>query len=126
MQVPQGLFSFLSAEGLSGCVLPLHDHRHRTYVTFIAVLSMDVLQHCVSGQRSGVSNVSVKVLNALCVSASKTDEGRTLMVSTDAIHNSQRVQNVSRCQCDQRHLFGERCPSVGVVPMPSAPLINDV
>jgi hypothetical protein len=47
-------------EGLSGA-LPLHRHRHCTHVSFTAVLGMDVLPHCVSGQRPLVSNVPVKV-----------------------------------------------------------------
>jgi len=45
------------------------------------VLGMDVLSHCVSGQRPLVSNVPAKVLDALCVSADKTDEDRTLVSS---------------------------------------------
>jgi hypothetical protein len=47
------------------------------------VSGTDVLQHRTSGQRSLVSKVSVKVPDALCVKAGKTDGGRTL-VSTDA------------------------------------------
>jgi hypothetical protein len=90
-----GPFHPLRETRLSGRVLPFHDHRHCTHMGFTAVLGMDVLQHRVSGQRSWVSNSSVKVLDALFVSAGKTDEGRTPMVSTDAVHNK-RVQNVFR------------------------------
>ena len=43
------------------------------------MLGVNVLEHCVSGERSRVPNVSGKVLNTLCVSTSKTDEGRTLL-----------------------------------------------
>ena len=50
------------------------------------MLGMDVFQHRLSGQRSWVSHASFKVLHALCVSAGKTDEGRTRIVSTDAVH----------------------------------------
>ena len=69
---PLGLL-FYKVRGLSGRVLPLHHHRHCTHVSFTAVLDIDVLQHCVSSQRSLVSDVSVKVLDALCVRAGKTD-----------------------------------------------------
>ena len=72
----------------------------------MAVLGVNVLQHCVSGQRSSVSNSSVKVLDALCVSAGKTGEGRTSIVFTDAVHHSWSVHNVVRYQCAQHHLFG--------------------
>jgi len=94
----------LSAGGLSGRVLTFHYHRHCTNVSFTAVRGMDVLQHCVSGQRSLVSHVSVKVLDALCVSAGKTEEEHPVLVSTNAVHNK-RVQNVFRYQCDQHHLL---------------------
>ena len=70
---PLGLSLVQSAGGLPGRVLPLHHHRHCTHVSFTAVLDIDVLQHCVSSQRSLVSDVSVKVLDALCVRAGKTD-----------------------------------------------------
>lgn len=56
------------------------------------MLGMDVLQHCVSGQRSLVSNVSVKVLDALCVSAGKTEEDHPVLVSTDAVHNNESTE----------------------------------
>jgi len=75
-------------EALSGRALPLHRDRRRTHVSFTAVLGMDVLPHCVGGQCPLVSNVPVKVLDALRVSAGKTDEDRTLIVRTDAVHNS--------------------------------------
>ena len=65
-------------EGLSGRVVPLHHHCHRTDVSFTAVLDVDVPQHCVSGQRSLVSNVSVKVFYALCVSAGEADQRHTV------------------------------------------------
>jgi hypothetical protein len=46
---PLGRSFLLSAGGLSRGVLPFHYHRHCTHVSFTAVLSMDVLQHCLSG-----------------------------------------------------------------------------
>jgi hypothetical protein len=55
-------------------------------MNFATVLGMDVLQHCLSGQRSWVSNASFKVLDAFCVSAGTTDEPRTPIISTDAVH----------------------------------------
>jgi hypothetical protein len=69
-------------------MLPFHDHRHCPAASFTAVLGVDVLQHCVSGQCSWVSNVSAGVLDALCVSAGETGEGRTLLVSPDAVPHS--------------------------------------
>jgi hypothetical protein len=54
---------------------------------FTAVFGMDVLQHFAGGQRSSVSEVPIKVLNALCVSAGKTGEDRTPIVSANAVHN---------------------------------------
>ena len=51
------------------------------------MFGVNVLEHCVGGERSRVSNVSVKVLDTLCVSASKTDERRTLIASTDSVHD---------------------------------------
>lgn len=62
---------------LSGRALPLHYHRHCPHMSFTAVLGMNVLQHCLGGQRSRVSHASVKVLDALDVSAGATDEGWT-------------------------------------------------
>lgn len=53
------------------------------------MLSMDVLQHCVSGQRSLVSNVSVKILDALGVSAGQTDERHSALVPANAVHNEE-------------------------------------
>ena len=82
------------------------------------MLGVNVLQHCVSSQRSWVSNPPVKVLDALCVSAGKTDESRTPIVFTDAVHHNWSVHNVVRYQCAQHHLFGERWLSFGAVPMP--------
>jgi hypothetical protein len=52
------------------------------------VLGMDVLPHSVSGQRLLVSNASIRVLDALRVSAGKTDEDHTLIVLTDAVHSN--------------------------------------
>jgi hypothetical protein len=53
------------------------------------VLGMDVLQHCVSGQRSLVADVSVKILDALRVSTGKTDERHSVLVPTNAVHNGE-------------------------------------
>jgi hypothetical protein len=58
------------------------------------VLDKDVPQHCLSGQRSWVSDPSLKLLHALCVSAGKTEEGRAPIVSTDAVHHSYSVHEV--------------------------------
>jgi len=55
-------------------------------MNFTTVLGMDVLQHRLSGQRSWVSNASLKVLDAFCVSAGTTDEACTPIISTDAVH----------------------------------------
>jgi hypothetical protein len=68
-------------------------------VSFTAVLGVDVLEHGLGGQRSWVSNTSIKVLDALCVGAGTTDEGRTSVVDTDTVHN-QRVRNVFCCHVD--------------------------
>ena len=78
-------------------MLPFHYHRHCPHVSSAAVLDKEVLQHCLSGQRSWVSDPSVKILHALCVSAGKTDEGRAPIVSTDAVHHSYSVHDVFRC-----------------------------
>jgi hypothetical protein len=51
------------------------------------VFGTDVLQHFAGGQRSSVSEVSVKVLDALRMSAGKTGEDRTPIVSANAVHN---------------------------------------
>jgi hypothetical protein len=72
-------------EGLSGRVLPLH--HHRTDVSFTAVFGMDVLQHRVSRKRSLVPNASVKVLDAISVSAGKTNQRHSVTVLTNAVHN---------------------------------------
>lgn len=56
-------------------------------MSFTAVLGTDVLQHFASGHRSLVSEVPVKVLDALRVSAGKTDEDGTHIVSANAVHN---------------------------------------
>lgn len=75
-------------EGLSGRIVLLRYHRHCPHMTFTAVLSMDVPQHRLSGQGPLVSNVPIEVLDALCVSARKADEDRTLGVPADAVHNT--------------------------------------
>jgi len=82
----------LTTGGPLGRVLPFHYHRHSTDVSFTAVLGVDVLQHCVSGLCSLVSNASVKVLHALCVSAGKTEEDHPTLVSTNAVHNSKSTE----------------------------------
>ena len=74
-------------EGLSWRVLPFHHRRHRTHVSFTAVLGMNVLQHCVSSQRSLVPNAPVKVLDAICVRAGKTYQRHSIIVFTYAVHN---------------------------------------
>jgi hypothetical protein len=79
-------FSLPSAGRLSGRVLPLHHHRHRTHVGITAVLGMDVLQHCMSRQRSRVPNASGKVLDAICVRAGKTDQRHAVTVFLNAVH----------------------------------------
>jgi hypothetical protein len=84
---PLGLLFYKLREGLSGRVLPLHHHRHRTHVSFTTVLGMDVLQHCMSRQRSLVRNASVKVLDPICVRAGKTDQRHPIIVLTNAVHN---------------------------------------
>jgi len=63
--------------------------RHCTNVSFTAMRGMDVLQHCLNGQRSLASNVSVKVLGALCVSAGKTEEDHPVLIPIDAVHNKE-------------------------------------
>jgi hypothetical protein len=68
-------------------MLPLHHHRHCPHVSFTPVIGMNVLQHCLSGQRSRVSNASVKVADARCVRACATDERRTPTAFTDAVHS---------------------------------------
>jgi hypothetical protein len=60
---------------------------HRPHVIFTAVLSMDMSQHRLSGERPWISNASLKAVDALCVSAGTTHEGRTPIVSTDAVHS---------------------------------------
>jgi hypothetical protein len=68
-------------------VLALDHHCHGTDVSLAAVFGMNVLEHFLSGQRSWVWNVFVKVVDVLCVRAGKTDEGRTLMIFTDSAHS---------------------------------------
>jgi hypothetical protein len=79
---------------LSRGVLPFHFHRLCTHVSFTAVLSMNVFQHCLSGERSLVSNASFKVLDAHCMSAGTTHEGRTSIVSTDAVDSTYSVREL--------------------------------
>jgi hypothetical protein len=57
------------------------------------MFGMNVFQHCLSGQRSGISKPSIKVLDSLCVCAGTTDESWTSVISADAVHNG-RVQNL--------------------------------
>ena len=56
-------------------------------MTFTIVLCKDVLQHFAGGQCSSVSEVPVKILDALGVSAGNTDEDRAVVVSANAVHN---------------------------------------
>jgi hypothetical protein len=77
-------------------MLPFHYHSHRTHVGFTAVLGMNVFQHCLSRQRAWISNALSKVLDALCMSAGTTHEGRTPHVSTDAVHSSYSVHDLFR------------------------------
>jgi hypothetical protein len=86
---PASLFFYQVRDGLSRRVLSLHHHRHCAPVSFTAVLSMDVLQHCASGQRPVVSNAPAKVLDMLCVSAGKTNEFHSVPVSSNAVHNKE-------------------------------------
>jgi hypothetical protein len=65
---------------------PLHHSRHGAHVSFTAVLGVDVFQHRVSGQRSLVSSLPIKILDALGVSTSMTGECYSVLGSTDAIH----------------------------------------
>jgi hypothetical protein len=88
---------------LAGSVLPLHHQRHCPHVSFTTVLRMDVLQHCVSGQRSWVSEISLKVSNVLRVRAGNTDERRTSLVSADMIHSSYSLHDDLEYYCDQSH-----------------------
>lgn len=70
------------------------------------MLGVNVLEHCVSGERSRVPNVSGKVLNTLYVSTSETDEGSTLIAPTDSVHDK-RVRDACGIQCDQDHLLAD-------------------
>ena len=56
------------------------------------MIGMNVLQHCLSGQRSPVPNASVKVLDALGVRACATDESRIPIVFSDAVHNKKSTE----------------------------------
>jgi hypothetical protein len=78
-------------KGCRGRMLPFHYPRYCPHVSFTAVLSMSVLQHCLSRQRARVANASPKVFDAFRVSTGTTDEGQTSAIFTDAIHNK-RVQ----------------------------------
>jgi hypothetical protein len=55
-----------------------------THLRLATVLRMEVLQYCVCGQSSLVSNVSVKALDGLRVGASTTDEGRAVLVLSES------------------------------------------
>jgi hypothetical protein len=68
------------------------------------VLGMDVLQHCVSGQSSCVSEIALKVTNVFCVRAGNTDEGRTPLVPTDVIDSSYSLHDDLGYYCDQSNL----------------------
>ena len=68
-------------------MLALHHHCHGTDVSLAAVFGMNVLEHFLGSQRSWVSTALVEVLDVLCVRAGKTDEGRTLLISTDSVHS---------------------------------------
>ncbi len=98
-------------------MLPFHNHRHRAHMSFTAVLGMDVIQHRLSGERSWVSNASVKFVDALGMRACTTGESRTRMVFSDAVHNQEYpMSSVDRC--DRRHLLLDSDPTLGAVPMP--------
>jgi hypothetical protein len=77
-------------------MLPFHDHRHCTNVSFTAMFGLNMFQHCLSGQRASVANTSVKVLDPLDVCAGKAGKGRASVISTDAVHN-RRVKNLFWC-----------------------------
>ena len=76
----------------SSIVLLFHYHSHCPQVTKPAVLGINVPQHCLSGQCSGVSSVFVEVLrnvqDALFVSAGKTGKSDAAIVSTDSVRHS--------------------------------------
>jgi hypothetical protein len=61
-------------------------------VTLAAVLDIDVLQHRLCGQSSGVPYLFVEALgkieDALFVSASKTGKGNAVIISTNAVRHS--------------------------------------
>lgn len=73
-------------------MLSFHYYRHCTQVSFTAMFGMNVFQHCLSSKRSGVSGASVKVLDALCVSACKTGEDRTPTVCANAVHKKKSTE----------------------------------
>ena len=93
---PLGRSFLLRAGGLSGRMLPFHYHRYCTHVSFAAVLGINVFQHGLSRQSSWISKHSMKALDPLCVCAGTTDENRTSVMSSDAVHN-RRVQQLFRC-----------------------------
>ena len=76
----------------SSIVLLFHYHNHCPQVTKPAVLGINVPQHCLSRQCSGVSSVFVEVLrnvqDALFVSAGKTGKGNAVIISTNAVRHS--------------------------------------
>ena len=73
-------------------MLPFHYRRRRTHVSFTAVIGMNVLQHCLSRQRAWISKPSVKIADALGVSACTTDERRTLIVCSDDIYSHKNME----------------------------------
>jgi hypothetical protein len=46
-------------------MVSFHYHRHCTQVNFAAMFGMSVFQHCMGGQRSRISEASIKVLDSL-------------------------------------------------------------
>jgi hypothetical protein len=68
-------------------VLPVPDHCHCARVAFAAVLGVHVIQHRFSGERAGISDVSVEVSDALRMSAGKTQKDHLTLFSTDVVHN---------------------------------------
>jgi len=127
---PKGRFSFwlfllLSVGGLSGRMLPFHHYRHCTHVRFTAVLGMNVLQHCLSRQRSRIPRASIEVLNSLGVGAGTTDESRTAGISTDAIHSSYSVHDLLGNYRDWSNLKFIDAPLESLYQCPCAPPSNE-
>lgn len=80
---------------LSQRVLTFPNHRDGTHVSRTAVFGLNVLEHRVSGERSRVPCVPVKILNTLCVAAGKADERRALIAPTDSVHDT-RLHDICR------------------------------